>query len=69
MLKSSSMNKSGIFRIRRFIDDHTCPLKEKVYEQLQATSNLIGGMIQLKLVDHKRKLTLKDIQQDVSLDF
>ncbi|KAG5590960.1 hypothetical protein H5410_041474, partial [Solanum commersonii] len=32
------------------------------------TNNLIGGMIKPKLVDHKRKLTPKDIQQDVSLD-
>ncbi|XP_069146939.1 uncharacterized protein [Solanum lycopersicum] len=67
VLKSSSINKSGMFRIRKFVDDHTCPLKDKVYEQRQATSNLIRGMIQPKLVDHKRKLTPKDIQQDVSL--
>ena len=51
-----------MFRIRKFIDDHTCPLKDKVYEQRQATNNLIGGMIQPKLVDHKRKLMPKDIQ-------
>ena len=56
-----------MFRIRKFVDDHTCPLKDKVYEQRQATSSLIGGMIQPKLVDHKKKLTPKDIQQDVSL--
>ena len=56
-----------MFRIRKFVDDHTCPLKDKVYEQRQATSSLIGGMIQPKLVDHKRKLTPKDIQQDVGL--
>ncbi|KAH0633771.1 hypothetical protein KY284_036557 [Solanum tuberosum] len=67
MLKSSSINKSGMFRIRKFVNEHTCPLKDKVYDQRQATSNLVGGMIQPKLVDHKRKLTPKDIQQDVSL--
>ncbi|KAH0755191.1 hypothetical protein KY290_025461 [Solanum tuberosum] len=48
-------------------NEHTCPLKDKVYDHRHATSNLIGGMIQPKLVDHKRKLTPKDIQQDVSL--
>ncbi|XP_015075318.1 uncharacterized protein LOC107019298 [Solanum pennellii] len=42
VLKSSSINKSGMFRIRKFVDDRTCPLKDKVYEQRQATSNLIG---------------------------
>ena len=67
MFKSSSINKFGMFRISKFVDEYTCPLKDKVYEQRQTTSNVIGGMIQSKLVDHKRKLTPKDIQQDDSL--
>ena len=50
-----------MFRIRKFVDNHTCPLKDKVHEQRQTTINLIGGMTQPKLVDHKRKLTPKDI--------
>ena len=39
-----------------------------VYSQRQATSSLIGGIIKPKLVDHKRKLTPKDIQVDVRLE-
>uniref|UniRef100_A0A1S3YWC6 Uncharacterized protein n=1 Tax=Nicotiana tabacum TaxID=4097 RepID=A0A1S3YWC6_TOBAC len=39
--------------------------KDKVYEQRQASSSLIGGMIRLKLTNHKRKYTLKDIIDNV----
>ena len=60
-MKASNINKSGMFRIRKFEDEHTCPLKYKVYSQRKATSSLVGGIIKPKLVDHKRKLTPKDI--------
>ncbi|XP_070047482.1 uncharacterized protein [Nicotiana tomentosiformis] len=67
--KSSSINKSQMFKVREFNDKHTCPLKDKVYEQCQATSRLIGGMIRSKFINHKRKYTPKDIIDDVKSDF
>ncbi|XP_019248480.1 PREDICTED: uncharacterized protein LOC109227741 [Nicotiana attenuata] len=63
--KASSINKSELFKVREFIDNHTCPLKDKVYEQRQASNSLIGGMIRPKLTNHKRKYTPKDIIDDV----
>ncbi|XP_070019847.1 uncharacterized protein [Nicotiana sylvestris] len=66
--KASSINKSELFKVRDFIDKHTCPLKDKVYEQRQASSSLIGGMIRPKLTNHKRKYTPKDIIDDVKSD-
>ncbi|XP_070014291.1 uncharacterized protein [Nicotiana sylvestris] len=63
--KASRINKSELFKVREFIDKHTCPLKDKVYEQRQASSSLIGGMIRPKLTNHKRKYTPKDIIDDV----
>ncbi|XP_019257675.1 PREDICTED: uncharacterized protein LOC109235882 [Nicotiana attenuata] len=68
MFKASSINKSELFKVREFIDNHTCPLKDKMYEQRQASSSLIGGMIRPKLTNHKRKYTPKDIIDDVKLD-
>ncbi|XP_009604477.2 uncharacterized protein [Nicotiana tomentosiformis] len=67
--KASSINKSQMFKVREFNDKHTCPLKDKVYEQRQAGSSLIGGMIRSKLTNHKRKYTPKDIIDDVKSDF
>ncbi|XP_019235373.1 PREDICTED: uncharacterized protein LOC109215716 [Nicotiana attenuata] len=66
--KASSINRSELFKVREFIDNHTCPLKDKVYEQRQASSSLIGGMIRPKLTNHKRKYTPKDIIDDVKSD-
>nr|XP_009768739.1 PREDICTED: uncharacterized protein LOC104219714 [Nicotiana sylvestris] len=66
--KASSINKSELFKVREYIDNHTCPLRDKVYEQRQASSNLIGGMIRPKLTNHKRKYTPKDIIDDVKSD-
>ncbi|XP_019238246.1 PREDICTED: uncharacterized protein LOC109218340 [Nicotiana attenuata] len=66
--KASSINKSELFKVREFIDNHTCSLKDKVYEQRQASSSLIGGIIRSKLTNHKRKYTLKDIIDDVKSD-
>nr|XP_018623093.1 uncharacterized protein LOC108943476 [Nicotiana tomentosiformis] len=67
--KASSINKSQMFKVIEFNDKHTCPLKDKVYEQRQASSSLIGGMIRSKLTNHKRKYTPKDIINDVKSDF
>nr|XP_016451590.1 PREDICTED: uncharacterized protein LOC107776234 [Nicotiana tabacum] len=66
--KVSSINKSELFKVREFIDNHTCPLKDKVYEQRHASNSLIGGMIRPKLTNHKRKYPSKDIIDDVKSD-
>ncbi|KAH0688922.1 hypothetical protein KY289_016280 [Solanum tuberosum] len=67
LMKASNISKSGMFRIRAFNTDHTCPLKDKVYSQKHATSMLIGGIVKPKLVDHKRKYTPSDIRSDVKI--
>lgn len=41
-----------MFRIKKFVHD-TCPLKDKVNSQRQATNNFVGGIIKPKQVDHK----------------
>ncbi|XP_055824312.1 uncharacterized protein LOC129892788 [Solanum dulcamara] len=67
-MKVMNINKYEMFKISAFNKDHTCPLKDKVYSQKQLTSNLIGGIIKPKLVDHKRKHRATDIKNDVKLD-
>lgn len=34
MMKAFVINKSGMFHIRMFNMDHTCPLKNRVYSQM-----------------------------------
>ena len=57
-----------MFKIRAFNRKHICPLKDRVYSQRHVTSNLIGGIVKPKFVDHKRKYTPADIRKDVKID-
>ena len=67
-MKALDINKSGMFRIRVLNAKHTCSLKDRVYSQRQVISNLVGGIVKPKLVDHKRKYTPSDINKDMKLD-
>ncbi|XP_009801347.2 uncharacterized protein [Nicotiana sylvestris] len=53
--KASSINKSELFKVREFNDNHTCLPKDKVYEQRQ-------------VINHKWKYTPRDIIDDVKSD-
>lgn len=69
LMNASIINKFRIFRIREFNMEHTCPLKNMVYSQRQATSNLIGEIIISKLSNYKKKkYTPKNIINNVKLD-
>ncbi|XP_059310591.1 uncharacterized protein LOC132061934 [Lycium ferocissimum] len=69
-LRASSVGKSEMFRVRYFHDEHTCPLKEKVYSQRQATSWFIGeSVVKPKIANHKRKVSPGDIMDDVKNEF
>ncbi|XP_060202820.1 uncharacterized protein LOC132631236 [Lycium barbarum] len=68
--RASSIANSEMFRVRSFHDEHTCPLKDKVYSQRQATSWLIGAsVVKPKIANHKRKYTPGDIVDDVKNDY
>ncbi|XP_060216437.1 uncharacterized protein LOC132643918 [Lycium barbarum] len=68
--RASSIANSEMFRVRSFHDEHTCPLKDKVYSQRQATSWLIGAsVVKPKIANHKRKYTPGDIVDDVKNEY
>ncbi|XP_059277727.1 uncharacterized protein LOC132031860 [Lycium ferocissimum] len=64
-LKASSLNESRLFKIRNFCDVHTCLLKDRIYEQRQATSNVVSIIIMDKYEDPKTIYTPKDISRDM----
>ncbi|XP_059306270.1 uncharacterized protein LOC132057671 [Lycium ferocissimum] len=68
-LKASSINRSAMFKIREFVEKHTCPLKDKVYTQHQASSGFIACIIKPKFRNYKRKYVPSDIVDDVKNDF
>ncbi|XP_059310619.1 uncharacterized protein LOC132061966 [Lycium ferocissimum] len=68
--RASRIGDSEMFRVRFFDDEHTCPLKDKVYSQRQATSWFIGeAIVKAKITNHKRKVTPGDIKDDVKNEF
>lgn len=69
LMKASAINKFGMFRIRMFNINYICPLKDRVYSQSHATSNLVGGIVKPRLENHKWKYTtFSDIKNDVKMD-
>ncbi|XP_059277669.1 uncharacterized protein LOC132031776 [Lycium ferocissimum] len=68
--RASSIEKSEMFRVRCFHDEHRCPLKDKVYSHRQATSWFIGASaVKPKIANHKRKYSPRDIVDDVKNEF
>ncbi|KAM3202826.1 putative protein isoform X1 [Capsicum annuum] len=53
LMHASDMGDTGMFGIRRFIPEHTCPVKDKIYPKVHATSMLIAGMVKQKFKNHK----------------
>ncbi|XP_019251195.1 PREDICTED: uncharacterized protein LOC109230123 [Nicotiana attenuata] len=63
--KSSSLNKSKKFRIRKFSKDHTCSAKDILFTHQVATAPVIGRIICDKYVDLKTVYTGTDIMKDM----
>lgn len=60
-MRASGMGETGMFRLRAFRPQHTCPMKEKIYPKVHDTSMLIGGMVKQKVKNHKRKYSATEI--------
>ncbi|KAM3263095.1 hypothetical protein P3L10_000089 [Capsicum annuum] len=69
LMRASGIEDTGIFKIRRFIPEHTCPVKDKIYPKVHATSMLIAGMVKQKFKNHKRKYSATEIKNDMKKDF
>ncbi|KAM3339101.1 hypothetical protein P3S68_031187 [Capsicum galapagoense] len=69
LMRASGMRKTGMFRIREFRPQHTCPVKDKIYPKVHATSMLIASMVKQKFKNHKRKYSTTEIKNDMKEDF
>ncbi|KAF3653931.1 putative AT-rich interactive domain-containing protein 1-like [Capsicum annuum] len=68
LFRASAIGESTMFYVREFLPEHTCPIKDKIYPKLDATSKLIGGIVKPKFKCHKRKYSLSDIKSDIKED-
>ncbi|XP_049403606.1 uncharacterized protein LOC125867224 [Solanum stenotomum] len=65
IFKSSCLNNSKLFKVRKFYDTHSCPLKDRIQSKRQSTSGVLGAMLVEKYVDLKTVYTPTDIQANM----
>ncbi|KAH0773554.1 hypothetical protein KY290_010691 [Solanum tuberosum] len=68
-LRSSTLNKSQMFRIREFESEHTCLLLHNSLLERQATKSVVGCIIVGKCAEPDVIYTPKDIQRDMLAEY
>lgn len=62
---ASSLNASKLFKVRKFVNEHSCPLKHRIFNNKQATATVIASVIQHKFKDPKSTYKPKEIIEDI----
>ncbi|XP_075091665.1 uncharacterized protein LOC142171859 [Nicotiana tabacum] len=68
-LRSSSLHKSNVFKVKRFNDVHTCPEMSRLFSQRHATSSAIAKMICNKYANPKIIYTPADIMSEMKQQY
>ncbi|XP_049345459.1 uncharacterized protein LOC125809976 [Solanum verrucosum] len=63
--KSSSLNNSNIFKVRKFYNVHTYGNESRFFSQRHATSKFVGGLLTRNVDNPKTIYTPADIQRDI----
>ena len=59
------MNKSNSFKVRKYIAQHTCSVRERVYARRQGITDVVAVLIMEKYIDPSTVYTPKDIADDM----
>lgn len=65
LFKSLCLNKFRIFKVRKFCNIHTCPLKNRMYSKRQSASDVLDVVLMGKYSDTKTIYTPSGIQADM----
>lgn len=63
--KASRKKNTEVFIIGHFNDIHTCPMRERMLNNVETTLSFVSGVVTPRLANHKKNHTLKDIVVDV----
>ncbi|XP_047265782.1 uncharacterized protein LOC124897189 [Capsicum annuum] len=63
--KSSCMNESELFVIKTLVSEHSCSLRDRVLNNVVATTNFVSEFTTPKLINHKRIHTPADIIKEM----
>lgn len=64
-MNSSCLNKSKLFKIRKYSGKHTCFVRDKVYTRHEGMNDAVAALIIDKFIDPSTIYTLKDITEDM----
>ncbi|XP_069144597.1 PKS-NRPS hybrid synthetase cheA-like [Solanum lycopersicum] len=64
-MRASSLNKSSLFKVRKYIAQHTCSVRERVYARRQGITDVVAVLIMEKYIDPSKVYTPKDIADDM----
>lgn len=63
------MENTDVFKIRYFNDVRTCPMRERILNNVKAILSFISSVTTPKLANHKISHTPKDIVDDFMADY
>ena len=66
MMRASSLNKSSLFKVRKYIAQHTCCVRERVYARRQGITDVVAVLIMDNYIDPSKVYTPKDVADDMS---
>nr|XP_025884778.1 uncharacterized protein LOC112940733 [Solanum lycopersicum] len=65
MMRASSFNKSSLFKVRKYIAQHTCCVRERVYVIRQGITDVVAVLIMDNYIDPSKVYTPKDVADDM----
>nr|XP_010319919.2 uncharacterized protein LOC101244949 [Solanum lycopersicum] len=63
--KASSLNKSSLFKVRKYIAQHTCCVRERIYVRRQGITDVVAVLIMDNYIDPSKVYTPKDVADDM----
>ncbi|KAM3326333.1 hypothetical protein P3S67_001459 [Capsicum chacoense] len=67
VMKASCMNELELFVIKTFVSEHSCSLRDRVLNNVVATSNFVSKFTSPKLINHRRIHTPTDIIEEMKV--
>ncbi|XP_049414466.1 uncharacterized protein LOC125877172 [Solanum stenotomum] len=65
LMNSTSLNQSGLFKIKIYYADHTCSVRDRVYARRHGIIDVVAVLIMDKFIDPVTVYTPKDIAEDM----
>ena len=69
MVRASAYRNDQLFKVRKYISEHTCSIQTVLEDNKKAKSSVVGEIIKNKYKSIKRNYTPSDIMEDMNEQF